>query len=82
MPTIEKLKDKFYSDPVRADITTNEVIRLATHYHCVVKYGGNHQVRIANPQNGRVVPLPQHSKEVNRRYILELRALFDDKERK
>lgn len=80
MSSIEKLKKKFYSSPVPKDITINEVMRLAKHYNCVVLTGGNHQIRIANPKTGIVVPLPQHDKSVLQPYIRELRELFDDEE--
>ena len=80
MSSIEKLKKKFYSSPVPNDITINEVMRLAKYYDCVIHTGGNHQIRIANPKSGMVVPLPQHDKSVLQPYIRELRELFDDEE--
>ena len=80
MSGIEKLKQEFYKNPVPKTITTDDIIRLAQHYHCDVVTGGNHQIRIANRRNGMVVPLPQHSKEIKPPYIRELRVLFDDEE--
>ncbi len=78
MSSIEKLKKKFYSTPVRNDITIEEVERLAKYYNCSVLTGGNHQIRIANPKKGMIVPLPQHDKSVKPPYIRQLRELFED----
>lgn len=78
MSSIEKLKDKFYSKPTRKDITTEEIRRLAEYFGCKVLTGGNHQIKIANLKTGKVVPLPQHDKEIKREYIRELQELFGD----
>lgn len=82
MSSIEKLREQFYNDPVPKTIVMDDVKRLARYYGCKVLTGGNHQIRIANPKNGMVVPLPQHGKEVHPQYVKELRELFDDKEMK
>lgn len=78
MSSIEKLIEKFYSVPTRKDITMDEVLRLAKYFNCIIKTGGNHQISIINPRTGYPVPLPQHSKELNRAYIRELQELFGD----
>lgn len=78
MSSIEKLKERFYSKPTKSDITLEEVQRLADYYGCITKTGGNHQICIVNMKTGKVVPLPQHGKEINRAYVRELQDLFGD----
>ena len=78
MSSIEKLKKKFYSKPTRKDITMDEIKKLANHYGCIIRTGGNHQVTIVNLKTGGIVPLPQHDKEIDRNYIRELQELFGD----
>lgn len=82
MSTIEKLKKKFYSSPTPKDITIDEVIRLANHYECIIRTGGNHQITVVNKEKTMNVPLPQHDKEVKQAYIRQLRELFNDEEMK
>lgn len=77
MSTIQKLIEKFNSKPVRNDITLEEVERLAKYYGCIVKTGGNHQIRIADVKSGTIIPIPCHDKHVKEAYIKELHQLFD-----
>jgi hypothetical protein len=58
----------------------DEILKLAIHYGCKVRTGGNHQCAIYNTETGYVVPLPQHSSTVKQAYIKELRELFGDEE--
>lgn len=74
---IQKLKEKFYSKPVRNDITFQEVETLAAAYGCIVKPGGKH-LRIAHIESGMIVPIPVHGKTVGEAYIRELKRLFDE----
>lgn len=76
MSSIEKLKEKFYFEPTRKDITISEIKRLAKYYNCKIRTGGNHQISIYNPRTGYAVPLPQHGKEIKREYIRQLQELF------
>ena len=78
MSEIEKLKKRFNKKPTPNDITIDEIEKLARYYGCIIKTGGNHQVRIVNPKNGMVVPLPQHDKGIKPPYIRELIELFAD----
>ena len=76
MSQIEKLKKKFFSKPIRNDMTLNEVKRLAEYYGCKISTGGNHQIRIAHIETGTVIPLPCHDKCVKEAHIKELKDLF------
>lgn len=76
MSQIQKLKEKFFSKPIRNDMTVEEVKRLAEYYGCKIVYGGNHQMRIADIESGRVIPVPDHGKCVKEAYIKELKDLF------
>lgn len=78
MSTIEKLKKRFYGSPVPKDMTVEEISRLADHYGCIIRTGGNHQIAFVNTKTGKIVPLPQHGKTVKQAYIRELRELFGD----
>ena len=77
MSQIEKLKRKFYSKPVRNDMTYDEIIRLAEDYGCEVLSGGRHPIRIVDRKSGRLIPIPRHGKCVQEAYIMQLRELFD-----
>ncbi len=78
MSKIEKLKKKLYEKPVRNDMTTDEVIRLAKAYGCRILTGGNHQIRIVHKPTGRVIPLPQHGKNVKEAYIIEIKEMIEE----
>ena len=82
MSKIEKLRKKFNEKPVRNDLTIEEVIKLARSYGCIVLTGGNHQIRIAHKETGRVIPIPSHGKHVKEAYVMELREMFDEIESK
>lgn len=73
---MQKLIDKFYSKPVRNDITFSEVKTLAAAYGCEVISGGKH-LRIVHAKSGRIVPIPRHGKTVEEAYIKQLKDLFD-----
>ena len=77
MSSIDKLIEKFYSKPIRNDITLNEVKRLAAHFGCEVLTGGNHQIRIVHKESSTIIPLPCHGNCIKEAYIKELKALFD-----
>lgn len=77
MSTIEKLKKRFNENPIRNDITINEVVRLAKYYGCLIVTGGNHQIRIVHKPSGTVIPIPNHDNSVKRAYIMELNELFN-----
>ena len=76
MSTLEKLKKKFFENPVRNDLTIDEIIRLARAYGCDIVTGGNHQIRIVYKPLGTVIPLPCHGKTVKEAYIIELKELI------
>lgn len=40
MSQIDKLVKKFYEKPVRNDITYDELEKIAAHYGCSIKAGG------------------------------------------
>lgn len=80
MSTIEKLKRRLYDTPTPKDMTMEEVIKLANHYGCSIRTGGNHQLAVVNLKTGKIVPLPQHGKEIKQVYIKELCELFGDEE--
>lgn len=77
MSTIDKLKDRFYSKPVRNDMSYDEVIRLAEYYGCKIHSGGNHPIKIIDVESGTVIPIPRHGKYVKEAYITELKKLFN-----
>lgn len=79
MSKLEKLKEKFYSKPIRNDMTFDEIERIATSYGCIVnKKGGRHPFHVAYPQLGIVVPIPTHGNLVGEAYIKQLRELFEE----
>ena len=77
MSTIEKLIKKCKNKPIPKDITIDEVIRISKYYGCIVKTGGNHQIRIAHVSSGRIIPIPVHGNTVKPAYIQELNELFE-----
>lgn len=77
MSQIEKLKTKFYSKPVRNDMTYDEIKSLAESYGCTVIPGGKHPMKIVDKLSGTVIPIPKHGKCVKEAYITELRNLFN-----
>lgn len=76
MSQLQKLRDKFYSKPIRNDITFSEVETLASAYGCKVMPGGKH-LRVVHIESGRIVPIPRHGKTVEEAYIKQLKDLFD-----
>lgn len=76
MSQLKKLIDKFYSKPIRNDITFSEVEKLASAYGCKVMSGGKH-LRIVHPESGRIIPIPRHGKTVEEAYIKQLKELFN-----
>lgn len=76
MSQLEKLREKFYSKPVRNDITFSEVETLASAYGCKVMPGSKH-LRVVHKESGRIVPIPRHGKTVGEAYIRQLKDLFD-----
>ena len=77
MSRIIKLIDRLYSRPIPNDITHDEIIRLARHYGCIVRNGGNHQIQIVYPDLGVVIPIPVHGKTIKEAYIKQIKDLFD-----
>lgn len=77
MSQIEKLKEKFYSKPIRNDMTFDEIIKLAKAYGCIVDGGGKHPIHIVHPATGTVIPIPRHGNTVKEAYIKQLRTLFE-----
>lgn len=73
---LQKLIDKFYSKPIRNDITFAEVETLAAAFGCDVKSGGKH-MRVVHVPSGSIVPIPRHGKNVGEAYIKQLKDLFD-----
>lgn len=82
MSQMEKLKRKFYSKPIRNDMTYDEIIRLAEYYGCKVMSGGKHPIKIIDVESGRLIPIPRHGKYVKEAYIIELHELFEEIESK
>lgn len=76
MSQIQKLKDKFFSKPIRNDMTHDEVGRLAAHYGCEVKPGGKHQMCVIHKPSNTIIPIPCHGKCVKEAYIKQLKDLF------
>lgn len=76
MSQLQKLIAKFYSKPIRNDITFAEVETLAAAYGCIVKSGGKH-MRVVHIPSGSVIPIPRHGKTVGEAYIKQLKDLFD-----
>lgn len=77
MSTIEKLKKKLNSKPIRNDMTIDEIKRLALHYGCVCHSGGKHPLIIADKQSGTVIPIPGHGSIVKEAYVKQVKDLFD-----
>lgn len=77
MSTVEKLRNKFFSKPIRNDMTYDEIVRLAEFYGCKVCGGGNHPIKIVDVESGTVIPIPRHGKCVKEAYIKELKELFE-----
>ena len=75
---LEKLKKKFFSKPIRNDMTFDEIEKIASSYGCIVKGGGKHPFHVAYPQLGRVIPIPVHGSLVGEAYIKQLRELFEE----
>ena len=77
MSQIDKLRKKFYSKPVRNDMTYDEIIKLADYYNCKVISGGTHPIKIVDKESGTVIPIPRHGSCVKEAYIAQLIELFD-----
>ena len=77
MSQIEKLRKKFYSKPVRSDMTYDEIIKLSESYGCKVISCGNHPIKVVDKESGTVIPIPRHGNCVKEAYIIQLRELFD-----
>ena len=77
MSQIDKLRKKFYSKPVRNDMTYDEIIKLADYYNCKDISGGTHPIKIVDKESGTVIPIPRHGSCVKEAYIAQLRELFD-----
>ncbi len=76
MSQIEKLIARLNAKPAPNDFTMSEVLKLANYYECIIKTGGNHQIRIADVKSGTIIPIPQHGKHISEVYIVELKNLF------
>ncbi|MBR2490789.1 MAG: type II toxin-antitoxin system HicA family toxin [Ruminiclostridium sp.] len=76
MSQIQKLIEKFYSKPVRNDITFSEVEKVASAFGCIIDSGGKH-MRVVHVPSGSIVPIPRHGKCVGEAYIKQLKDLFD-----
>lgn len=74
---MEKLKKKFFSKPIRNDMTLDEIEKLAKAYGCKVGGGGKHPFHVVHPGTGRVIPVPTHGNTVGEAYIKQLRDLFE-----
>lgn len=74
---LEKLKKKFFSKPIRNDMTFAEIEKLAKAYGCKVGGGGKHPFHVAHLETGTVIPIPTHGKTVEEAYIKQLRDLFE-----
>lgn len=77
MSQIKKLQKKFFSKPIRNDMTFDEIVTLASAYGCTIKQGGNHTC-IVHMESGRLIPIPRHGKCVKEAYIKQLRDLFEE----
>ncbi len=74
---LEKLRKKFFSKPIRNDMTFEEIEKLARAYGCKVGGGGKHPFHVADPRTGTVIPIPTHGNTVGEAYIKQLRDLFE-----
>ena len=77
MSKLEKLKQKFFSKPIRNDMTFDEITKLAKAYGCIVGGGGKHPFHVVHKQTGTVIPIPTHGNTVDEAYIRQLRKLFE-----
>lgn len=77
MSRIKKLQQKLFSNPIRNDITFDEISVLVNAYGCIIRQGGNHTC-IVSIETGRVIPIPRHGKCVKEAYIKQLRDLFEE----
>ena len=77
MSRIKKLRQKLFSNPIRNDMTFDEITALADAYGCKLRQGGNHTC-IVSVETGRVIPIPRHGKCVKEVYIKQLRDLFEE----
>ena len=80
LSTIEKLKKRLYSSPIPKDMTIQDLTKLANHYGCIIRTGGNHQIAFVNLKTGKVIPVPHYGKSIKPAYIKELQELFGDEE--
>jgi hypothetical protein len=55
----------------------DEIIKIAKHYGCITKKGGNHPILIVYKKFGVIIPIPVHGNHVKEAYIKELKDLFD-----
>ena len=76
MSHAQKLIEKFYSKPIRNDITFCEVEAIASAFGCSVLSGGKH-MKVVHAPSGSIVPIPRHGKCVGEAYIKQLKDLFD-----
>jgi hypothetical protein len=74
---IDKLRIKFYSKPIRNDMTFDEIAVLAESYGCIICPGSNH-MKVVSKETGRVIPIPRHGKCVGEAYIKQLRDMFNE----
>ena len=77
MSKLEKLKRKFFSKPIRNDMTFDEISKLAKSYGCIVGGGGKHPFHVVHPGTGTVIPIPTHGNTVDEVYIKQLKILFE-----
>ena len=75
MSKIEKLKEKFFSKPIRNDITFDEMKRLAESYGCKVMSGSKH-MHVVHAETGTIVPIPRHGSTIGEAYVKQLKDLF------
>ena len=78
MAKIDKLIEKLYRKPVPNDIRIDEIEKIATHYGCITKPGGKHQMKIIHIPTGTVIPIPHHGDTVAEAYIKQIKALLDE----
>lgn len=77
MSKLEKLKEKFFSKPIRNDMTFDEIEKIAKAYGCKVGGGGRHPFHVVDIRTGTVIPIPTHGNTVAEVYIKQLRELFE-----
>ncbi len=75
MSSFEKALRKFNRVPIPKDITFNEVVTIAEHLGCEIRYKRHPQV--VHRISGTVIPVPHHNQPIKEAYVEQLKVLFN-----